>query len=243
MKVYHFTEQSYPPAWENAGNSLRIVLPNRRMDPKIAGDLFHRYYDEWQLCDELGLDIMLNEHHSTATCMSSTCIVGLSILARITRKARLLVLGYPLGHRPDPLRCAEELATVDVISRGRLDMGFVKGVPYEFAPSNQNPVRVMDRFWEAHDFIIKAMSSHDAPFNWESEFFHYRHVNVCTRACWASAASRWRRSAPAMRRARSTTPTAKATSPSAASRRAPTALPISASSQSPTTRRRRTGAA
>ena len=69
MKVYHFTEQSYPAAWENAGNSLRIVLPNRRMDPKIAGDLFHRYYDEWQLCDELGLDIMLNEHHSTATCM------------------------------------------------------------------------------------------------------------------------------------------------------------------------------
>ena len=25
------------------------------------------------------------------------------------RRARLLVLGYPIGHRPDPLRCAEEL--------------------------------------------------------------------------------------------------------------------------------------
>jgi len=181
MRVYHFTEQSYPPAWENAGNSLRIVLPNRRMDPLVASDLFHRYYDEWQLCDELGLDIMLNEHHSTATCMSSTCIVGLSILARITQKARLLVLGYPLGHRPDPLRCAEELATVDVISRGRLDMGFIKGVPYEFPVSNQNAVGVMDRFWDAHDFIIKAMTSHDAPFNWESEFFHYRHVNLWPR--------------------------------------------------------------
>jgi len=181
MRVYHFTEQAYPPAWENAGNSLRIVLPNRRMDPKIAGDLFHRYYDEWQLCDDIGLDVMLNEHHSTATCMSSACVVGLSILARITKKARLLVLGYPLGHRPDPLRCAEELATVDVISRGRLDMGFVKGVPYEFPVSNQNPVRVMDRFWEAHDFIIKAMTSHDEPFNWESEFFHYRHVNLWPR--------------------------------------------------------------
>jgi alkanesulfonate monooxygenase SsuD/methylene tetrahydromethanopterin reductase-like flavin-dependent oxidoreductase (luciferase family) len=113
--------------------------------------------------------------------MSSTCIVGLSILARITKRARLLVLGYPLGHRPDPLRCAEELATVDVISRGRLDMGFVKGVPYEFGPSNQNPVRVMDRFWDAHDFIIKAMTTHDAPFSWESEFFHYRHVNIWPR--------------------------------------------------------------
>ena len=54
---------------------------------------------------------------------------------------------------------AEELATIDVISRGRLDMGFIKGVPYEFPCSNQNPVGVMDRFWEAHDFILKAMTT------------------------------------------------------------------------------------
>src|ERR1700758_2854223 len=181
MKVYQFTEQPYPEAWKDHQGSLRVNLPNGKCDPRVAADLFHRYYDEWVLADELGLDVMLNEHHQTATCMSSTCIVGLSILARITKRARLLVLGYPLGHRPDPLRCAEELATVDVISRGRLDMGFVKGVPYEFGPSNQNPVRVMDRFWDAHDFIIKAMTSHDGPFNWESEFFHYRQVNVWPR--------------------------------------------------------------
>jgi alkanesulfonate monooxygenase SsuD/methylene tetrahydromethanopterin reductase-like flavin-dependent oxidoreductase (luciferase family) len=60
-------------------------------------------------------------------------------------------------------------------------MGFIKGVPYEFAASNQNPVGVMERFWEAHDFIIKAMTSHDAPFSWESEHFHYRQVNIWPR--------------------------------------------------------------
>jgi alkanesulfonate monooxygenase SsuD/methylene tetrahydromethanopterin reductase-like flavin-dependent oxidoreductase (luciferase family) len=113
--------------------------------------------------------------------MSSACIVPLSILARETKRARLLVLGYPIGHRLDPLRCAEELATIDVISRGRLDMGFIKGVAYEFPVSNQNPVGVMDRFWESHDFIIKAMTSHDEPFNWEGEHFHYRHVNLWPR--------------------------------------------------------------
>ena len=91
------------------------------------------------------------------------------------------MLGYPIGHRPDPLRCAEELSTVDVISRGRLDMGFIKGVPYEFPASNQNPVGVMDRFWEAHDFILKAMTHRGEPFNWEGEFFHYRQVNIWPR--------------------------------------------------------------
>src|SRR6476620_11449191 len=172
MRVYQFTEQPYPDAWSDHGGSLRVNLPNRRCDPRIAADLFHRYYDEWLLADELGLDIMLNEHHQTATCMSSTVSVTLSILARQTRRARLLVLGYPIGHRQDPLRVAEELATVDVVSRGRLDMGFIKGVPYEFAASNHNPVGVMGRFWEAHDFILKAMTTHYGPFNWESEHFH-----------------------------------------------------------------------
>ena len=181
MRVYQFSEQPYYPAWNDHAGSLRVNLPNRKCDPRIAADLFHRYYDEWQLADELGLDIMLNEHHQTATCMSSTVVVGMSVLSRITKKARLLVLGYPIGHRPDPLRCAEELATIDVISRGRLDMGFIKGVPYEFPVSNQNPVGNMDRFWEAHDFILKAMTTHDVPFSWESETFHYRHVNLWPR--------------------------------------------------------------
>ena len=181
MQVYYFTEQPYYPAWNNHSGSLRVNLPNKVVDPTTAGDLFHRYYDEWKIADQLGYNIMVNEHHQTATCMSSTVIVGLSVLARETKKARLLVLGYPIGHRPDPLRCAEELATIDVISRGRLDMGFIKGVPYEFPASNQNPVAVMDRFWEAHDFILKAMTTHDAPFNWEGEYFHYRQVNVWPR--------------------------------------------------------------
>jgi alkanesulfonate monooxygenase SsuD/methylene tetrahydromethanopterin reductase-like flavin-dependent oxidoreductase (luciferase family) len=167
MRVYQFTEQPYPDAWENHAGTLRVTYPSNRLDPARAADLFHRYYDEWMLADELGFDVMVNEHHQTATCMSSTVVVALSVLARMTKRARLLVLGYPLGHRTDPLRVAEELATIDVISRGRLDMGFVKGVPYEFACSNQNAVGVMDRFWEAHDFIIKAMTTHDGPFNWE----------------------------------------------------------------------------
>jgi len=173
MRVYHFTEHPYPQAWDDPHGYLRVDLPNRALDPKIAADLYHRYFDEFLLADELGLDVMVNEHHQTTTCMSSTSVVPLAVLARQTKKARILVLGYPIGHRPDPLRAAEELSTIDVISRGRLDMGFVKGVPYEFAASNANPVGVMDRFWDSHDFIIKAMTTHDGPFNWESEFFHY----------------------------------------------------------------------
>jgi len=40
---------------------------------------------------------------------------------------------------------------------------------------------VMDRFWEAHDLILKAMTSHDGPFSWEGEHFQYRSVNIWPR--------------------------------------------------------------
>lgn len=197
MRIYHMTEQPYPDAWGD-NESLRVSLPNRLCDPAKAADLYHRYFDEWLLADELGLDIMVNEHHATATCMSATATVPLAILARQTKRARLLVLGVPLANRFDPLRVAEELAMIDVISRGRLEMGFVKGVPYEIPVSNANPVRMMDRLWESHDLILKAMTSHDGPFNWESENFHYRNVNLWPRPfqsphppVWITATSYW----------------------------------------------------
>jgi hypothetical protein len=39
----------------------------------------------------------------------------------------------------------------------------------------------MRRYWEAHDLILKAMSTTDGPFSWEGEFFHYRNVNIWPR--------------------------------------------------------------
>jgi alkanesulfonate monooxygenase SsuD/methylene tetrahydromethanopterin reductase-like flavin-dependent oxidoreductase (luciferase family) len=181
MKVWHFSEMAYYPAWPQLRDSYRVVIPSRLFDPQVGADLYHRYLDEWALCDELGINIMVNEHHATATCSDAVCTVPLAILARETKKVRLLALGMPLANRTDPVRIAEEYAMIDVISRGRLEMGFVKGVPYEIAPANSNPVDMMGRFWEAHDLILKAMTSLDGPFNWEGTYFHYRQVNVWPR--------------------------------------------------------------
>ncbi len=181
MRVYHFSEEPYPEAWSLERPTLRVTLPNQLCRPEVAHDLYHRYIDEWALADEIGLDIMVNEHHQTATCITSSASVMLGILSRITKRARILILGVPIANRADPVRVAEELAMIDVISGGRLEMGFVKGIPYEITPANSSPLRFMDRFWEAHDIIIKAMTTHDGPFNFEGEFFHHRNVNIWPR--------------------------------------------------------------
>jgi alkanesulfonate monooxygenase SsuD/methylene tetrahydromethanopterin reductase-like flavin-dependent oxidoreductase (luciferase family) len=181
MQVWHFSEMAYHPAWEALGPQLRNVIPSRLCDPKVAADLYHRYLDEWALCDDLGINIMTNEHHATATCIDSVVTIPMAILARETKKVRLLCLGMPIGNRMDAVRVAEEFAMLDVISRGRVEMGFVKGAPFEVTPANSNPATLTERFWEAHDLILKAMTTHDGPFNWEGRHFHYRQVNVWPR--------------------------------------------------------------
>src|SRR5581483_9980297 len=64
MRIYQFSEQPYPDAWENP--SIRVNLASRAMDPKVMAQNYHDRLDEWLPADEDGLDIMINEHHATA---------------------------------------------------------------------------------------------------------------------------------------------------------------------------------
>lgn len=182
MRVWHFTELAYPylPK-EDDYESIRVSLPSKIYDPVIGADLYQRAIDEWQYADEMGLNVMVNEHHQTPTCVNPAAPIMTGILARTTRKARLLLLGNPIANRRQPVRVAEEMAMIDVISRGRLECGFVRSVPYEIAAANSNPVQMSERMWEAHDLILKAWTSHDGPFAFEGDFFHHRAVNIWPR--------------------------------------------------------------
>ncbi|HUB94348.1 MAG TPA: LLM class flavin-dependent oxidoreductase [Stellaceae bacterium] len=180
MECWHFSEFPYPhfPADEPQS---RINLPSKHFDPAIGADLYNRYLDEHCLADELGLNIMLNEHHQTPTCLNAAAPLSAAILARQTRNARICILGNPIAHRNDPIRIAEEMAMVDCISRGRLECGFVRGVPYEIFASNCNPAETVDRLWEGVDLVIRAWTTVDGPFNYEGRFWQRRSINVWPR--------------------------------------------------------------
>ena len=113
---------------------------------------------------------MLNEHHQTATCVDPAAPLVLAALARLTKKARLLILGNPIANRRQPVRVAEEMALADILSHGRIEAGFVRGVPYEISPANSNPVRMNERFWEALDLIVRAWTANDGPVSHEGRF-------------------------------------------------------------------------
>ena len=182
MELYHFTEFPWPhlPP-DDEFTSMRLSLPSRYYDPKVGADLYNMYLDQYMLADELGLNCMINEHHQTATCLNPSGPIALGILARQTKNARLCILGNPAANLADPIRCAEEMAMIDNISHGRLECGFVRGVPYELFASNANPTETKERLWESIDLIIRAWTSHDGPFNYEGRWIHKRQVNVWPR--------------------------------------------------------------
>src|SRR5204862_8340029 len=85
--------------------------------------------------------------------------------------------GTLISVRPDPVRIAEEYATADVISRGRIEIGFVKSGDSEMVSGNANPVGFVNRFWEAMDVVKLALTSHDGPVSFEGKHFTHQHIN------------------------------------------------------------------
>ena len=182
MKAWHFSETAYPylpPASEY--DSIRVSLPNKHYDPVKGAELWDRYLDEWCIAEDEGLEIMMNEHHQTATCVDPAAPLILAAVARLTKKARLLILGNPIANRRQPVRIAEEMALIDVLSKGRVEAGFVRGVPYELSPANSNPVRTNERHWEALDLIVRAWTNTSGPTSFEGQFFHHRNINIWPR--------------------------------------------------------------
>ena len=186
MFVGYFTERPYQDQksgyFGGAGLPIKdLSLSNEIYDPEVGADLYNRYLDEKLYAEEIGFDgLVLNEHHSTPFCMGGVMNIEASILARITKRAKIVLLGNILPLWDDPLWLVEQLATIDVISRGRLVSGWVRGTGRESVSHNSPPPYNWERFQEAHDFIVKAWTV-PGPFRWEGKHFQYRYVNPWVR--------------------------------------------------------------
>ena len=179
MQLMYFTERPYRyvPEDEVIKHGAFFGLPNKFFDREKGAQLYQEYLDEAVYAEEVGFDaVMLNEHHGTPFCMGGVMNVEASILARITNRVKIVLLGNPLPTFKNPLRVAEELATIDCISRGRLVPGWVRGAGSEQIFNNANPAYNRELFNEAHDVILAAWTR-PGPFRWEGTHFNYRFIN------------------------------------------------------------------
>ena len=180
--MFHLMPWPYLPAdFRDTHDSAWVTCENALYDPVQGHEVYNRYLDELELADQLGFDgVCVNEHHQNAYGLMPSPNIMAACLARRTSRAKIVILGNVLTLYDHPLRVAEEIAMLDVITGGRIVSGQVVGTGNEFFSYNVNPTYARERFHEAHDLILKAWT-HPGPFAWEGTHYRFRYVNVWPR--------------------------------------------------------------
>jgi alkanesulfonate monooxygenase SsuD/methylene tetrahydromethanopterin reductase-like flavin-dependent oxidoreductase (luciferase family) len=170
-----FTELAYSTRMdatlEQAIRKDGLRLSNSYFKPQQAFELYRMFFDEYAYANELGMDVMSNEHHPTPHCMFNLVNIITTHLISVAPKGRIIMLGTPLPRFDDPLRVAEEIATMDVLSGGRIVSGFIRG-----EPSEVNPTYNRERFDEAYQLVVKAWTV-PGPFRFEGKHYQSMVIN------------------------------------------------------------------
>ena len=130
------------------------------------------------LADELGFDqVWLAElHFNPRFSVMPAPLLLASAIAQVTRRIKIgtAVNLVPLHH---PVRLAEEVATLDLLSEGRAIFGIGRGSqPRQYAGYGVDMEEGRTRFLEALELIIHAWTQEEACFS--GEFYQVQDVNV-----------------------------------------------------------------
>jgi alkanesulfonate monooxygenase SsuD/methylene tetrahydromethanopterin reductase-like flavin-dependent oxidoreductase (luciferase family) len=136
--------------------------------PERRGDLatvFARALDRIEIMDKSGFDaVWLAEHHfSSFSVCPSVHMVGTLAAARTTRLR--IGTGVSLAPFYHPLRLAEEVALLDVLSGGRVNWGAGRGFArVEFENFGVPPEESTSRFHEAVEIVLRAWTEERLTF-------------------------------------------------------------------------------
>jgi luciferase family oxidoreductase group 1 len=157
----------------NFGTFLLMQSPSARPSQEI----FARGVEVAQAAETLGFrNVWLAEHHfSTYGYLSRPAQLATFIAAKTTRlRVGTAVIVVPLHH---PLVIAEEVATLDLLSGGRLDLGLGRGYQhYEFERLGLELESGRARWDESIDILLRAFAG--KPFTYDGKLFKIPETSV-----------------------------------------------------------------
>jgi alkanesulfonate monooxygenase SsuD/methylene tetrahydromethanopterin reductase-like flavin-dependent oxidoreductase (luciferase family) len=146
--------------------------PGRSDEEVIHGELLQIIFSE-----KLGYDtVWLTEHHFTEYGIS---VSPMALAAAIAAKTERIGIALAAAILPfhDPIRLAEEIAFVDVLSRGRLRVGIGRGNrPIEFAGYRVSQEENRERFGEILDIMVQAWTQERVSYS--GRFFSIEGIPV-----------------------------------------------------------------
>lgn len=143
-----------------------------------SGQGFREYVEYTVEADALGYSsIFVVEHHFTGYGQVSA---SLNLLTWVAARTKNLRLGTAVIVVPwhNPVLLAEQAATIDLLSGGRLDFGIGKGYRHaEFASFCIPQAEADERFDEGLEVILKAWTS-EQRFSHHGKYWHYEDIIV-----------------------------------------------------------------
>lgn len=141
-------------------------------------EAFKESFNQVEAAEQLGMDaVWLAEHHFSPdrSVLAAPLVIASAIAARTSRiRIGLAVQVLPLTN---PLRIAEEAATVDHISQGRFNFGIGRsGLTKYYQGYNVPYTESRGRFLEALDVITKAWQQER--FSHQGAYFTFNDVTV-----------------------------------------------------------------
>jgi alkanesulfonate monooxygenase SsuD/methylene tetrahydromethanopterin reductase-like flavin-dependent oxidoreductase (luciferase family) len=140
--------------------TLGIVLGIRRHpDARLPlAEVYERYIGDAITAERLGFDrVWVNEHYFSE---DDYCPAALPIIATIAARTTRVRLGTAVVCPPfhDPLRLALDVAVLDVLAGGRIDLGLGIGSRQEQEFAGMSAQQAWHRGWEAAAAIEQALS-------------------------------------------------------------------------------------
>ena len=162
--------------------SLRFSIiqgPRHRADRgETAAQAWKAYVDDAILADRLGYDgFWSGEHHF---CFASGVSSPYVFLAEVAARTERIRVGTSVACLPfhNPIRVAEDIAAVDIVSNGRFDFGFGVGSQYEeFHTFGIDPKERHARTWEMADLIDRCLHGEEETFSHEGKYYRFPDIH------------------------------------------------------------------
>jgi alkanesulfonate monooxygenase SsuD/methylene tetrahydromethanopterin reductase-like flavin-dependent oxidoreductase (luciferase family) len=182
MKFHWFHLMPYPYLPDDFKQKYRSVWVDPPAadlyDPVKGHQVYNDYLDQLEYAERCGYDgICVNEHHQNGYGLMPSPNLMAAALTRRTSRAKLVVLGNSVALYDPPIRVAEEMAMLDVMSGGRLVAGFPVGTPMDTTYCyGANPATLRDKYREGVELIVRAWKER-RPFTFNGKFTQLRYVN------------------------------------------------------------------
>jgi len=157
------------------------AVRNHPERPYALADVYRDYVSDAVLAEELGFSFSWYGEHRMTPCQWTPS--PLSVCAWVAARTQTLRVGPQVLCLPfhNPLRVAEDVAVIDLLSNGRFDLGIGVGSQFEeFRTFGVDPKERIGRTWEAAALIEQCFRE-SGTFSFQGKYFNMPEITFTTK--------------------------------------------------------------